>query len=246
MATKMSDLVTAGHLAADIASGDYFYVTQGGSDHVLAATMKQVRKFLRPDFAPPLAASFPTAVNDGTPATITETLFGTVINGGAAEGGTGAQAFRGRFRSISGATWSAQARLRVTVNGVNFESGGLSVKYSGGSKIMSLGFRGGGTPGIELANLTSPTAYSASPVTVAWPPTIDWMKVAYDGTNLLWYISGDGVTWLNVYSNSPTSFLAAVPDMVGIGVNAIGGSSGETDLGVNILYYSDTGLAANY
>lgn len=248
MATLMSNIVAAGHTAADLTLTDYLFATQTAtSDQVLAATVRQVRRYIRPDFAPPAASAFTIAINDGTAATITDTTSGTIVNAGHATGSTAADAIRGVFRSISGSPWHATARIRATLNGENYSAAGLALANSTNSKLITFALRGGGVnTGMDVNRYNSATAYASGIVDVPWVPHIEWLKIGYDGANLNFYVSGDGVTWMKIAHEAATSFMGVVPDRVGLIVDVLGGSTAETDFGVNCLYYEDSGYPANY
>lgn len=49
---------------------------------------------------------------------------------------------------------------------------------------------------------------------------INWMAVGDDGTNLAWYLSGDGTNWTKFFSAARHDFLTAGPDKIGFFVYA--------------------------
>lgn len=75
-----------------------------------------------------------------------------------------------------------------------------------------------------------PTIAGGSVTNVAsniYPATQQWIKLVDDGTNLYFYMSNDGASWLLLYSEARLSYLASVSDII-FGVDYYNGTGSVT------------------
>lgn len=78
----------------------------------------------------------------------------------------------------------------------------------------------------EIAKMNSPTSYNSSPV-VLNPTTrgpVWWTKIEDDNTDLAVSVSYDGVNWIELWSETRTTFLT--PDQIGFFFNRSSNNSG--------------------
>lgn len=93
---------------------------------------------------------------------------------------------------------------------------GLCFRDSGSGKFVSFEFSMFGTKNIEVNQFNSATSYSATPFTgLPWAANnaVLWVRIKDDGTNRKYYVSGNGETWMELYSETRTTFITA--DQVG-------------------------------
>jgi hypothetical protein len=148
------------------------------------------------------------------------TTMSTVANRGAKISAAVAVADKLCFgrRSVSawGSNWSVTARVMPSSNlNSNYPGVGLFVQDTSG-KITALMVQGqSGSLKASLINFTNNTTYSATPAsdTVHDAPT--WFKVSYDGTNLTFGLSYNGLDYA-IKQVAATSFLGTLA-YVGIG-----------------------------
>lgn len=75
---------------------------------------------------------------------------------------------------------------------------------------------------VAVYNFNSPTSFVSTVFSVAnmiGNASVVWVKIEDDGTNLKYYISDDGATWLLIVSSGRTSHMTGGPDQVFWGVN---------------------------
>lgn len=59
-------------------------------------------------------------------------------------------------------------------------------------------------------------------------PSLVWLQIEDNGTNLIYRVSPDGVNWTVILTESRTAFMAGGPDVIGFGGNASSGTIGLT------------------
>jgi hypothetical protein len=125
------------------------------------------------------------------------------------ETGTGANQLRGWYTTAPATPYTVTAFIKgffVSGNqgmGLFFRenaTGEISAIYYGGGSVAVTNWTNASTPGSNLALVTGPTIP-------------EWFRIVDDGTNRLYYVSADGVTWRLIHSVARTTFLTA--DQIG-------------------------------
>jgi hypothetical protein len=188
---------------------------------------------------PPLAADFPTWVNQGT-ATFTD--------------------YRGAPLLVAPVNSNTNLRCRVKdypvppftiemsyllhawpYNGTGV--GGLVIRDSISQKLVTIGIGGSnGDMQVQCYNWNSPTSSSGNVTGAAachfGETAIVWLKYADDGNNRVVSYSVDGYNWVQALSISRTDWI--VPNQLGIAVNSYCGyslSSGQCDTALTLLHW---------
>lgn len=156
-----------------------------------------------------------------------------------------------RYRTPANSHYSIQARFLVDISGVLKGSGsgsdaGLAFGFrdSGGKYVIFLIWIESGIIKIATYKLNSSASFSAT--YKAFSSNLSsslligggvWLKVAYDGTNIIFYTSLDGNNWEQFDTRTLTDFLASGTPNVGWGayVNA-------TDVAVALVSWEETAL----
>jgi len=189
---------------------------------------------------PPLAADFPTWVNQGS-ATCTDNKgaiwFTTPCNNG--------ESLRCRVKSYPVGAFTVDMVLlpNIWAYAGSAIGCGLCIRDSVSLKLVAYGLAGSSSDmNINGYNYTSPT--SGSGTVTGWPSAkhfsespLLFLRYYDDGTtNRVISISVDGVTWTQMVSISRTDFIT--PNQIGICVNAGDGysaSSGQADVAMTVL-----------
>ena len=193
---------------------------------------------------PPLAADFPTWVNQSTAA--------FVDNKGApflSTPNTNSLNLRCRLKTYPTPPFTVEMAYIPNANSVGVSSSpyvcGLCIRDSVSGKLQTYGI-GCQSSDMELAGYNFTSHTSVSGIITGWP---SWTCFSY--SPLLWFkyyddnasarvisISTDGYTWSQIVSLSRTDFLT--PDQIGVYVNAYAGYSasyGQSDTGLALLHW---------
>jgi hypothetical protein len=200
-------------------------------------------------FAPPYVSDFPTilATNSTNPNTYWGTSIGLVIGSGV--NFTSADQVRGIVKPLPSGNWTVTARFRSNHRGLGYETLGLILRDSTSGKIIQFGHD---STYMDIIWWNSQTSYNtavwASQNYTAGLP--EWFRIAYDGTNLNYYLSVDGTYWTLLYSESITAFTPSL-NQVGFGLHVNHNSgywnaatSGD-DVILHVFYYNDDTLPAS-
>lgn len=181
---------------------------------------------------PPIAANF-SWVNQGT-ASVTSANGARTISGPGAAGTN----CRVQVASAPGSTpWTCDALVSIiTQNGS--PRAGFILRESATGKMLSCGAGGAGTYVIDIDRWASATSFSTtSGAYSSTTPVFSngfWVRGADDGTNVKFFISPDGFTWVEIYSESRTAFFTTAPDQVGIFFDSEG--TGGKDQAVSLIH----------
>lgn len=123
-------------------------------------------------------------------------------------------------------SFTALLTVAVPISG----NGSLVFGWSDGTKATALQLY----PPLPYPNSSAvghmPTIAGGSVTNVAssiYPATQQWIKLVDDGTNLYFYMSNDGASWLLLYSEARLSYLASVSDII-FGVDYYSGTGSVT------------------
>lgn len=121
-----------------------------------------------------------------------------------------ATSLRIRKKAAPATPYTITAAFLFTFELANFNMFGLLHRQSSDGKITNFGLVSNTVPQLMVQNHTNATTFSATLKNVAWiGGTPLWMRIADDGTNRLYSISGDGQNWHEYHSVARTTFLTA-------------------------------------
>jgi hypothetical protein len=193
-------------------------------------------------FDPPLAADFTLASGDATNLTLTDDSdAGLLVDGGTPVGG---DISRFAYQTLTDKTldWVLVVRSDYFVPEANYSGVGIACRDSVSGRVMSLTLRGGGPwlNVIKWNGLSGFNSTSAS-VTQSRGVPVHWFRIRKASTTLYFDVSVDGKQWLNLYSETATTFLTNNADQVGIVIDYNRGSGMHNTQAIG--YYSLTGAA---
>ena len=118
---------------------------------------------------------------------------------------------------------------------------GICIRESGTGKIYSIAMnrQNGATMRFAIDKWTSATNYSSTPFLNNNPiffSDILWVKVVDNNTNIVISVSNDGVEWVQILSESRTTFMAGGPNQIGITINN-GSDNTATDALLRLLHW---------
>lgn len=187
-----------------------FYLTDG-SNYYVGGTFQPATL--------PVAGNF-SWVNQGG---ATETAVGNALVLSAAAG-SGSN-WRQRLLSI-GANTSLTAAMVVTMEPQTFRSAGLVFRESATSKLMVFGINHQASANFDTLSVvryTSSTQFASTAFLIGNSYTLGkqvfWAQLAISGSNLLFSYSNDGVNYVQVWSETKTTFFTTAPDQWGYGLD---------------------------
>lgn len=134
--------------------------------------------------------------------------------------------------------WEVVIKIDAFSSSSNYASWGLFLQDSVGGRCMIWGITQ--NQGLTLQQWTNFPTWSSSPYAVglAGGSVCSWFRIVASGSNLLFYVSANGKTWILTATIGITSWMANRPDRIGFnfGANAQGGE-------YTIPYFSLTGPA---
>ena len=142
---------------------------------------------------------------------------------------SGAANWRIIEQAIPTGSWTIQAKYSLTSRGTNYHHGGIVLRDSTHGDFYSfhIDHRATNQQQFEVAKWSSDSSYAGSSPVAVFPfggGNAIHVRIAWDTSNLTVSVSVDGIAWLLL-----GSFADSVGfDMMGIGVNEQGGSTGDT------------------
>jgi hypothetical protein len=143
-----------------------------------------------------------------------------------------------------GGSWTYIAALRGMAGG---DGGcaphfGLGMRENATGKVIAIGWAASNVNNqkLLLVKWTNSSTLSSTQVEKRCVMNfhIIWFKVEYDGTNVKFYVSPDGVEWILVRSESKTTFFTTAPDeVVWYGCNFENSSTRATELVVSLDHW---------
>lgn len=185
------------------------------------------------NLTPPVDSQF-AWVNQGT-ATVSATNDGiALVQPGA--GASSSAALRVKTAPATPYTVTAYLQHGI-VMGKQYPKTGLVFRESGTGKFVSFHLSQGF---MWLTKWTSATAVSGDYSNFAVAQTINWFRVRDDGTNLIFSVSGDGVTFIQIETRGRTDFLAGGPNQVGFFVEAFNSGTPNFDAVATLRSWAQT------
>lgn len=145
-----------------------------------------------------------------------------------------------RKKAVPGATYTITTAFLVAMpaeGGTPFV--GIGWRASGSGKLIVVTMQeqnGNNLAKLQVIKYDSPTSFSANVSAVYWnfPPVV-WFRIKDDGTDRKGYISADGYNFIEVYSETNTTYITA--DEVLFCVNAL---NGTYPIGMTLLSWEET------
>jgi hypothetical protein len=102
----------------------------------------------------------------------------------------------------------------------NYRVGGLYIVDTSTDEYVQFGkYLDTATPDLAVVEADSLTAASSTPiVSIKLPERAFWLRVAYDGTDLVFSFSMDGEVWLEVGTLTAATYFTNGPTRAGFGV----------------------------
>lgn len=189
-------------------------------------------------FSPPSAAAFTLASGDATNLTLADDVdVGLTVNGGAPVTGNIVRIATITL-STPGSDWDLIAKVNRLFPGTNYSGAGLVV-HDSGTKVIDYGWRTDSGISVlkwnNLAGSFSATAYSGG--LVSGMP-FNWQRIRKVGTTLSFQYSADGKTWITLFSETATTFLASTSK---VGVMTTTSRTTGPNIYMSVPYWSLTG-----
>lgn len=101
-------------------------------------------------------------------------------------------------------------------------------------------FAGSVTPTIRIEKWTDETTASASYAEFLCHQPALWLRIADNGTNVIFSISSDGDAWIDLHTVSRTDFLLQGPDQIGFMAFTMNAVTPNFDVPVNLVHWKIT------
>jgi len=156
--------------------------------------------------------------------------------------GSSSDSFRCLVKTAPSTPYTVTALFQTDHWPMNYYMSGLFFRQSSDGKMIFCEYHcdGGGLRTYEVLKLNSATSVNGA-VTLTAPTrnlgenALVWMQISDDGTNRKMRVSSNGYTWVEMYSETRTTFLTA--DQVGWGVDNYNATRGYT---MTLLSWKET------
>lgn len=184
-------------------------------------------------FAPPLAATFPTWVNQQAGTVTDDDYEGLLLYDDTTD--TGGDQFIARVKSMPSGTWTATAHIKPFFVTNQFNGVGMILRDSSTSRNIVVRFFMNGTEySFGVSNYAGNTFDSHVLLALDVLPTVEWIRVEDDGTNFNFYVSSDGVNFHQAATALRTAWLAT-PDQIGLFIDP----ENDNPVGLACSYWDD-------
>jgi hypothetical protein len=192
-------------------------------------------------FTPPVDANF-AWLNQGSASVVTTKDAIALIGPGSGN----AQNFIGREQVAPATPWTITAYILGNTINKNNHQWGMYLRQAGAGtgtlRIMAF-FVGQGAssatvPGSSIFVADSPNPTTTYGTFYASPPIAEpvrWFRINDNGTNTIFSVSGDGVNWTQLVSQSRLTYLLQGPDRVGFFVNTQNAATPNLDTTATVL-----------
>lgn len=192
-------------------------------------------------FAPPTAAMFPLRFNAASADLLEIENRGFMFMPGAQGAGIKHQLAM-RELSNDSAPWEVTARV-VPSGRITGHAGGIALQRSANNAIvfLNIGEADGDTQSIMRFGHVN--AAAAETITTSKAAEFNWLRLTFDGNNIIGKVSNDGILWHTFGTLSAATVLGGPPDLVAIGNRSNSSHSGE--VGAFFTYYEDADFPAS-
>lgn len=192
-------------------------------------------------FAPPTEAMFPLRWNAPS-ADVTEVKNrGLVVQPGPQLSGV-RHAGISRALLNTDAPWVVTARLVPSGFQVAGHAGGIFLQRAFNSAAVFLNIGSSSSDTQAVIRFGSVNSSGTETIAVTEPNTYNWLRLAYDGNNILAFVSGDGLIWQLFGTLAAAAVLGGPPDRIGIENRSNAAHDGSP--GVLVTYYDDPDFPA--
>jgi hypothetical protein len=183
-------------------------------------------------FAPPLAADFPTWINQEA-GTITDDPFaGMALYDGTTD--TNTDNIISRVKPMPSGSWTATCKISVLLQKVNFNSVGFVMRDSATNRQIVFNTQYNGGYKISISKFNNNTFSSSILSGILFTESVEWLRVEDDTVDFKFSVSHDGVNFTQIASEGRTVFLAS-PDQIGFNINP----ESAAPVGITVSYYDD-------
>lgn len=112
--------------------------------------------------------------------------------------------------------WVITSLVQIDARLASYSRMGIAMRESGTGQIMTVALVHAGGLSVDVAKHNSASSFNATAASLgfgSWPSPA-WLRIADDGTNVVFSYSLDGVNFVQLFSEARTTFLP--PDEVGI------------------------------
>jgi hypothetical protein len=167
------------------------------------------------DFSPPAASYFTLQSSDATQLTLTDDAdVGLLIDPGALSSNCVRMARKSLTTKAS--AWDLKAKIKGVTTTDSYSDYGIMVRDSIGGKYYRLAVASNAPLGVSHFsgyNTFVGTDYGTGTLQLTGIP-LQWFRIAFDGTNLVFYTSAEGKLWTSLCSVTYASYLGVQPDQV--------------------------------
>lgn len=114
---------------------------------------------------------------------------------------------------------------------------GMAFRESGTGKLISFHWNNGF---IWTTKWNSANAINSDYSSFACPTAPGWMQIRDDGTNLTFWLSGDGEVWQRIESRARANFFTTAPDQCGFFVSACNSGTPNFEVNLRLLHWTET------
>lgn len=133
------------------------------------------------------------------------------------------------YQAAPATPWEFTAKVALIAKlNTNYFFAGLMMMDAGSGKLITITIGHDSANKLSVFQWNSTTSVAAGPYGEAYAPRSTYLRIADDGTNLIFSYSEDGITFFPVYTQARNSFFTAGADRVGLVVNANHASLGCT------------------
>lgn len=193
-------------------------------------------------FAPPTAAMFPLRWNSPS-ADVTEVKNrGLVVQPGPQLSGT-RHAGICRVLGNDTAPWSVTARIVPSGFQIAGHAGGIFLQRGANNAAIFLNYGASNSDTQATMRFGSVNTSGTESIAVTEPNAYNWLRLSYDGNNVLAFVSGDGLVWQLFGTLAAAALLGGPPDRIGIENRSAAAHDGSP--GVLVTYYDDPDFPAS-
>lgn len=194
------------------------------------------------DFAPPTADMFPLRHNAASADLTDVEQHGLVVQPGPQASGI-KHSLVTRTLTNNIAPWVVTARVVPSGFAVSGHAGGVALQRASNSAIvfLSLGESSSDTQATMMFGYVNTSGTET--VVLSEPNSYNWMRLTFDGNNIIAHVSNDGLIWQQFGSVSATTALGGTPTRVGLDNRSNVAHSG--DCGILCTYWDDPDFPAS-
>lgn len=193
-------------------------------------------------FAPPTEAMFPLRWNSPS-ADVTEVPNrGLIVQPGPQLSGV---RHAGIVRALLNDTapWVVTARVVPSGFSVAGHAGGIFLQRAANSAAVFLHLGTSNSDTQSIVRFGSVNSSGTESVSVSEPNTFNWLRLTYDGNNIMAFVSSDGLIWQLFGTLAAAAILGGPPDRIGIENRSNAAHDGSP--GVLVTYYDDPDFPAS-